>query len=68
MGFLIICGIFRKKRISLRHGYARHQSGAVDRKYFHIYLHAEAFYAEARAPNLQFGAAITGFATLRRKS
>ncbi len=34
----------------------------------HFYLHAEAFYAEARAPNLQFGAAITGFATLRRKS
>ena len=35
---------------------------------FHVSLHAEAFYAEARAPNLQFGAAITGFATLRRKS
>ena len=34
----------------------------------HIYLHAEAFYAEARALNLQFGAAITGFATLQRKS
>jgi len=36
--------------------------------YAHLSLHAEAFYDEARAPDLQLGAAITGFATLQRKS
>ena len=34
---------------------------------FHFFLHAEAL-AEARAPNLQFGAAITGFVPKRHKS
>src|SRR5699024_3192193 len=52
------------------HRLPKHFTAVPDRThpFFHFFLHAEAFYAEARAPNLQFGAAITGFATLRRKS
>ena len=33
----------------------------------HVLLHSEAFYAEGRAPNVRFGAAIREFATPRRK-